>query len=56
MINENRLAEQIAADEGKKVQVNIAQIKEVLRITLDLLSRRSIFSVWMLLRKHKTRQ
>jgi hypothetical protein len=34
MINRNMLAAWIAGKEGKKVQVNIAQIKEVLRWTL----------------------
>ena len=34
----NKLAKQIAAQEGKRVPVNIAQIKEVLRITLTLLA------------------
>jgi hypothetical protein len=38
MINRNMLAAHIAAKEGKKVQVNIAQIKEVLRWTLIILS------------------
>lgn len=38
MINENKLARDISRCEGKKVPVNIAQIKEVLRITLDRLA------------------
>jgi len=38
MINRNDLAKEISIIEGKKQQVNIAQIKEVLRCTLKLLS------------------
>jgi hypothetical protein len=37
-INENNLAKVIANTEGKKVEVNIAQIKEILAITLDILA------------------
>jgi len=37
-INENTLAKQIAQKEGKKVEVNIAQIKEVLSIALGILA------------------
>jgi len=36
-IDENELARAIAIREGKKEQVNIAQIKEVLKIALDIL-------------------
>lgn len=36
-INENELAKKIAEREGLKKQVNIAQIKEVLKATLDIL-------------------
>lgn len=37
-MNLNQLAVAISKQEGKKVQVNIAQIKEILRITIDLLN------------------
>lgn len=36
-INENKLAKEIAALEGSKEELSIAQIKEVLRITLEIL-------------------
>ena len=38
MINRNELAKSITEREGLKVQVNIAQVKEVLRIALEELS------------------
>lgn len=38
-INGNKLAQAIALDEGKKVQVNVAQIKEILRIVREHLGR-----------------
>lgn len=37
-MNLNTLAVEISKLEGKKVQVNIAQIKEVLRVLIDILS------------------
>jgi uncharacterized membrane protein len=37
-INENELAKQIAEIEGKKEKQDIAQIKETLKITLDILA------------------
>jgi hypothetical protein len=51
--DENELAGLVTEQEGKKIQVNIAQVKEVMRVLLDLLASRSIFHVWMLLRKHR---
>ena len=36
-INQNELAEEIAKREGLKESVNIAEIKEILRITLEIL-------------------
>lgn len=39
MVNENNLAKAVAASEGKLDPVNVAQIKEVIRITLDELAR-----------------
>ncbi len=38
MINEHELAVQISKIEGKKVEVDIGQIKEVLDITLRILA------------------
>lgn len=37
-INENTLAKEIAALEGGKHNLSIAQVKEVLKMTFDLLS------------------
>jgi hypothetical protein len=36
-INMNELAKEITLAEGKKVNLSIAQVKEVLKITLDIL-------------------
>ena len=54
-INENALAKEIAIREGGKTEVNIAQIKEVLRNTLDILGNSDNFKmseVIALLEKH----
>lgn len=40
-MNLNDLATRIAAKEGKKKQVDIAQIKEVLRVTIEILKEES---------------
>ena len=40
MINKNNLARTVSFYEGKKVQVNIAQIKEVMRVLFELLAER----------------
>lgn len=53
MINENTLAKAIADREGKKVEVNIAQIKEVLRCALDLLAQEYFSDVLKLLEKRQ---
>ena len=45
------LAQQIAELEGKKEEVNIAQIKEILRCTLDLLAERKVSEVVELLER-----
>ncbi len=37
-MNLNDLAKEICKREGKKVRVNIGQIKEILRITIDILN------------------
>lgn len=51
-LNENVLANTIASREGKKVQVNVAQIKEVLRITLEELARVPASVALALIEKH----
>ena len=54
MINENIFAKRISEREGKKINVDIAQIKEVLRITLDALA--NDYFMWetvKLIEKHK---
>ncbi|MEM2946778.1 MAG: hypothetical protein QXN96_00885 [Candidatus Bathyarchaeia archaeon] len=47
MINQNELARKVAQMEGKKVQVNIAQIKEVSRCLLKALGE---YKPWEVLR------
>ena len=37
-LNLNKLAKDVSEREGGKIEVNIAQIKEVIRHTLDVLS------------------
>lgn len=58
-INENKLAKQIATSEGLSVNLNIGQIKEVLKITLDILGNEWFYyneaGVIELLRKHEPR-
>jgi len=49
MINQNKLAMRITEMEGKKVQVNIAQVKEVQRCMLRELSQYTNKSVTQLL-------
>lgn len=51
-INENELAVEISKQEGKKVPVDIAQIKEILRITLDRLACLQASAVLALIEKH----
>ncbi len=41
-INLNHLAQEICAFEGGKVQVNIAQVKDVLRAAMDILAARYV--------------
>lgn len=52
-INLNEMAVEIAEREGKKEQVNIAQIKEILAICLDLLSGHTNAEVVELLDKRR---
>ena len=53
IISEEWLAEEITKAEGKKESVNIAQVKEVLRITLDMLASLKEEDVLLLLKKHR---
>ena len=53
IISEEWLAEEITKAEGKKESVNIAQVKEVLRITLDILASLEEADVLLLLKKHR---
>jgi len=52
-INENKLAKEIALHEGKEVGVNIAQIKEIMKITLELLALYPASAVMELIEKHE---
>lgn len=52
MINENNLATAISIYEAGAVNLTIAQIKEVLRITLDLLAEQLPSDVLRLVEKH----
>ena len=38
VINQNKLAKSISEAEGKREEVNIAQIKEIMKITLEHLA------------------
>lgn len=51
-INENWLAEEIAKEEEGEEEVDIAQIKEILRITLELLAKEDLDTVEKTLDKH----
>jgi hypothetical protein len=54
MVNQNALAQRIAAREGKKVEVNIAQIKEVMRclfIEISSFSDKEVLSLINKIRK-----
>ncbi len=52
-MNLNKLAQIITRKEGKKVNLTIAQVKEVLKITLRELKIMSLEQVADLLRKQK---
>lgn len=52
-INENKLAKDISAIEGKKIEVNISQIKEVLKCALELLNEYPDTQIVELVRHHK---
>ena len=52
-ISENNLARHIALREGLARELSIAQVKEVLRHTLDILANdHNLYDVVALLRKH----
>lgn len=56
MINENRLAKRVSQLERGKKQISIAQIKEVLRRTFDVLAHEYRMSeVVQLIEKHQRR-
>lgn len=50
-MNLNELARKIAQKEGLKKQVNIAQIKEILRITLKLLKEYTLDEIVKLFKR-----
>lgn len=43
-INLNKLAQQICTAEGGKIEVNIAQVKDVLRAAIDVLASHYYFA------------
>lgn len=51
-INEHALAVRVCKLEGKRIEVNIAQVKEVIRCVLDELSQRDPDDVLDLMGKH----
>lgn len=52
-INENKLAKEITKIEGQRLQVNIAQIKEIMAITFDILANNyDMSAVVELMEKH----
>lgn len=55
-INEHSLALRVCKLEGKKIQVNIGQVKEVIKCVLDELCKRDSADVNDLLCRHYVRQ
>lgn len=53
MINENTLAKEVASIEGLKEEMNIGQIKEVIRCVLECLAGYSASEVMALVEKHE---
>ena len=53
MIDLNELAIEITKREGKEQEVNIAQVKEVLKVTLGLIAQKSDVEVIELLQKYR---
>jgi len=53
-INENKLAKEVALREGLKKELSIAQIKEVIKITLDTLAYyHTSLEILHLIKKHE---
>ena len=52
-MNLNDLARRVTLREGKKKSVSIAQVKEIIGLTLEELADENIFSVWVTLRRKK---
>jgi predicted DNA-binding antitoxin AbrB/MazE fold protein len=52
-INMNAVATRVAMAEGQKVEVNIAQIKEVLKVFLEELSKYEDDEILELVKRHK---
>lgn len=52
-MNQNTFTKTIAAREGLKQSVNIAQIKEVVRITLEELAKLPASEAMAMIEKHK---
>ena len=51
-INLNKLAREVTLREGKKVSVNIGQTKEIIKLTLEELSKESPSDVLKLLERY----
>ena len=51
-VNENVLARAVALREGGKKQVSVGQVKQVLKIALDILATHKPSEVLALLEKH----
>lgn len=54
-LSEHKLALEITKREGKKISLPIGQVKEVLRIALDVLAKEELLQVLNLLSKHRKR-
>ena len=52
-MNLNNLAKEITLEEGKKVSVSIAQVKEIMRITFTKLSEMSMMELEKLINRYK---
>jgi len=56
MINQNKLAVAVTQREQGKKEVNIAQVKEVLKVTFRILSKQKPSEVLALIEKHGGRK
>lgn len=52
-MNENALAKAVCEQEGGVVNLTIAQVKEVIKKTLDILAQQPMSKVCALVEKHK---